>query len=79
MIILTYWGQHYSRVAAATADKSKDIVEEGMVDEETFDEEDVERVGYGETGSPDGNSSIQETTNFVGFVVVVVVSMGSRS
>ena len=47
-----------------------------MVDEETFDVEDVERVGYGETGSLDGNSSIQETKNFVG---LVAMSRGSRS
>ena len=32
-----------------------------------------------ETGSLDGNSSIQETKNFVGLVVVVVVPRGSRS
>ena len=47
-----------------------------MVDEETFDVEFVERVVYGETGSLDGNSSIQETKNFVG---LVAVSKGSRS
>ena len=47
-----------------------------MVDEETFDVEAVEKVGYGETSSLDGSSSIQETNNFVG---LVVVSRGSRS
>ena len=36
----------------------------------------VERVDYGETGSLDGNSSIQETKNFVG---LVALSRGSRS
>ena len=61
-----------------TADKAEDI-EEGMVVEEMFDVEAMERVGYGETGSLDGNSSIQETKNFVGLVVVVVVPRGSRS
>ena len=65
---MPYWGQHYSGVAAATANKAEDIVEEGMVVEETFDVEVVERVGYGETGSLDGNSSIQETNNLVGLV-----------
>ena len=76
MVVSAYWGQHYSVVVVATTDKAEDIVEEGMVDEETFDVEAVERVGYGEIGSLDGNSSIQETTNFVG---LVVVSRGSRS
>ena len=52
---------HYSGVAATTADKAEGIVEE---------------VGYGEDGSLDGSSSIQETKNFVG---LVVVSKGSRS
>ena len=50
-----------------------------MVDEEKFDVEAIERVGYGETGSLDGNYSIQETKNFVGLVVVVVLPRGSRS
>ena len=58
MVISTYWGQHYSRFIAATADKAEDIVEEGMVVEEMFDVEAMEGVGYGETGSLDGNSSI---------------------
>ena len=79
MVILAYWGQHYSGVAAATIDKDEDIVEEGMVDEEMFDVEDIERVGYGEISSLDGNSSIQETKNFVGLVAVVAVFRGSRS
>ena len=79
MVVSAYWGQHYLGFATVTANKTEDIVEEGMVVEETFDVEAIERVGYGETGSLDGNSSIQETKNFVGFVVVVVVSMGSRS
>ena len=76
MVVSAYWGQHYSGVAAATADKAEDIVEEGMVDEETFDVETIEEVGYGETSSLDGSSSIQETKNFVG---LVAVSKSSRS
>ena len=79
MVVLAYWGQHYSGVVvvtADTADKVEDIVEEGMVDEETFDVEAVEKVVYGETGSLDGSSSIQETKNFLG---LVAVSRGSRS
>ena len=76
MVILAYWGQHYSRLAAVTADKDEDIVEEGMVDEEIFYVEAIEKVGYGETSSLDGNSSIQETKNFV---CLVAVSKGSRS
>ena len=59
-----------------TADKDEDIVEEGMIDEETFDVETIEEVGYGETGSLDGSSSIQEAKNFFG---LVVVSKGSNS
>ena len=47
-----------------------------MVDEETFDVEAVEEVGYGETGSLDGSSSTQETKNSVG---LVIVSKSSRS
>ena len=47
-----------------------------MVVEETFDVEPVEEVGYGETSSLDGSSSIQETNNFVG---LVAVSKGSSS
>ena len=70
MVISTYWGQHYSGVTAAIADKAKDIIEEGMVDEETFDVEAVEEVGYGETSSLDGIFSIQETKNYVHLVVV---------
>ena len=58
MVVSAYWGQHYSGFAVATADKAEDIVEEGMVDEETFDVEAIEKVGYGETGSLDGSSSI---------------------
>ena len=58
-----------------TADKAEDI-EEGMVVEETFDVEDVEGVGYGESGYLDGSSSIQETKNIVG---LVAVSKGYRS
>ena len=76
MVVSTYWGQHYSGVAAATTDKDEDIVEEGMVDEETFDVETVEEVGYGKIGSLDGSSSIQETKNFV---CLVAVSKSSRS
>ena len=47
-----------------------------MVDEEMFDVEVGAEVGYGETGSLDGISSIQETKNFVG---LVAVSRSSRS
>ena len=36
-----------------------------MVDVET-----IEEVGYGETGSLDGSSSIQETKNYVGLVTM---------
>ena len=75
---MTYWGKNYSGVAAATANKAKDI-EESMVVVKTFDVEAMERVFYGETGSLDGNSSIQETKNFVGLVVVVAMPRGSRS
>ena len=50
-----------------------------MVVEKMFDVEPIERVYYGETGSLDGNSSIQETKNLVGLVAVVVVPGGSRS
>ena len=70
MVISAYWGQHYSGAAVAIADKDENIVEEGMVDEETFDVEAIEKVGYGETSSLDGSSSIQETKNFVGLVSV---------
>ena len=42
-----------------------------MIDVET-----IEEVGYAETGSLDGSSSIQETKNFVG---LVIVSKSSRS
>ena len=76
VVISTYWGQHYSGVAAANTDKAEGIVEEGTVDEETFDVEAIEEVGYGEIGSLDGSSSIQETKNFVG---LAGVSKGSRS
>ena len=79
MVVSSYWGQHYSRVAAATADKDEDIVEEGMVDEEMFDVEAIERVGYGETGSLDGISSIQETKNSVGLVDMVAIPKGSKT
>ena len=72
MVVSAYWGQYYYRFAVATADK----VEEGTVDEETFDVESIEEVSYGETSSLDGSSSIQETKNFVG---LVAVSRGSRS
>ena len=51
-----------------TADEDIEDIEEGMV---AVDVEVVE-----ETGSLDGNSSIQETKNFIG---LVVVSRGSRS
>ena len=58
MVVSTYWGQNYSGVAIATIDKVEDIVDDDMVVEETFDIEAVERVGYGEIGFLDGNSSI---------------------
>ena len=73
--VSTYWGQHYYGVAAATADKDEDI-KEGMVVEKMFDVEAVDRVDYGETGSLDGNSSIQETKKLV---AVVAEPRGSRS
>ena len=47
MVILAYWGHHYSGVAAVTADKAEGIVEEDMVGEEMIDVENVEEVGYG--------------------------------
>ena len=47
-----------------------------MVDEETFDVEAIEEVGYGKSSSLDESSSVQETNNFVG---LVAVSKGSRS
>ena len=58
MVVSAYWGHHHSGVAVVIADKAEDIVEEVMVDEETFDVETVDQVGYGETGSLDGSSSI---------------------
>ena len=70
MVISAYWGHHYSGVAAVIADNDEDIVEEGTVDEETFDVEAVEEFGYGETIFIDGSYSIQETKNFVGLVDV---------
>ena len=78
VVVSTYWGQHYSGVAAATVDNIEDV-EEGMVFEKTFDVEVVERVDYGETGSLDGNSSIHETKNLVGVVAMVAEPRGSRS
>ena len=54
---MAYWGQHCSGVAAATAD-TDDKAEEDTVDEEMFDVETIEEVGYGGTGSLDGSSSI---------------------
>ena len=72
-MVSTYWGHHCSVVAVATTDKAEDI-EEGMVVEKIVD---VEAVG--ETGSLDGNSSIQETKNLVGSVTVVAEPRGSRS
>ena len=50
-----------------------------MVIEETFDVEAIERVDYGENGSLDGNSSIQEAKSLVGLVAVVAEPRGSRS
>ena len=78
-VIQAHWGQHYSGVAAAitdTTDKDEDIVEEDTVDEEMFVVETIEEVEYGETGSLDGSSSIQETKNYVG---LVAISRSSRS
>ena len=72
-VVQAHWGQHYSRVVAATADtadKAKDIVEEGTVDEEMFDVEYFKQVSYGGTGSLVGSSSIKNTKNFVGLVAV---------
>ena len=54
-----------------TTDMAEGIIEEGMVDEET-----IEEIGYGKTGSLDGISSTQETRNSVG---LVAVSKSSRS
>ena len=71
--------RHIGDIISATAnttDKAEDIVEEDTVDEELFVVETVEEVGYGETGSLDGSSSIQETKNFV---CLVAMSKGSRS
>ena len=78
MVVSSYWGQHYSGVAAATVDKAEDI-EEGMVVEKTVDVEVVERVYYGEIGSLDGNSSIQEAKSLVGSMAMVAEPRGSRS
>ena len=50
-----------------------------MVVEKMFDVEAVERVGYGENDSMDGNSSIQEIGNLVGLVAMEVVPKGSSS
>ena len=58
MVISTYWGHHYYGFETTTADKAEDIVEEGMVDEETFDVEAIEKAGCGEIGSMGGSSSI---------------------
>ena len=73
---MAYWGQHYSGVAAATADKAEGIVEEGMVDEETVGVETIEEIGYGKNDFLDGSFSTQETKNYVG---LVIVSKSSRS
>ena len=54
-----------------TIGMAEDIVEEGIVGEET-----IEEIAYGETGFLDGSSSTQETKNSVG---LVVLSKGSRS
>ena len=58
MVISAYWGHHYSGVAAVTTDKAERIVEEGTVDDETFDVEAVEDLGHEEIGSLDGSYSI---------------------
>ena len=58
MVVSAYWGHHYSGVTTTTADKAEDIVEEDIAVEKMFDVEAVERVGYGEIRSLDGNSSI---------------------
>ena len=76
MVVLAYWGQHYSRVVAATTDTAERIVAKVTVYEEMFDVEVVEEVGYGETVSLDGSSSIQETKNLFH---LVAISKGSRS
>ena len=43
---------------------------EGIVEEEIVGVETVEEIGYGKTGFLDGSSSIQETENSIGLVVV---------
>ena len=57
-----------------TADKAEGIIKEDTIDEETVDVETVEEVGYGENGSLDGSSSIQETKNYDGLVPVSKIS-----
>ena len=59
-----------------TTGMAEDIVEEGIVGEETVGVENVEEIGYGETGFLDGSSSTQETKNYVG---LVLMCKGSRS
>ena len=76
-VVLAYWGHHCSRVAAATANKAQDI-EEDMTIEKTVDGEAGERVDYGETGSLDGNFSIQETKSLVGSMAMLADPRGSR-
>ena len=70
MVVSTYLGHHYSRVAVVIANKAGDIVEEGIFGEETFDAETVEEICYGEIGFLDGSSSTQETKMTIGLVVV---------
>ena len=50
-----------------------------MAVEKTVDVEAIERVDYGEIGSLDGNSSIQETKNLVCLVAMVAEPRGLRS
>ena len=57
-----------------TTDKAEGIVEDSMVDEETFDVEAIEEVGYGETGFLDESSSTQETKNSIGLVTMSNIS-----
>ena len=65
--------QHCSRVAAAAAGIAG--MDEGIIGEEIVDVENVEEVGYGETGFLDGSSSTQESKNSVGLVAESKISM----
>ena len=75
MVVLAYsLVQHCSRVTAAAAGTvGEGIAKEGTVDEVIVDKE----VGYEQTDSQDGSSSVQETQKLAG--LVVVVSMVTKS